>query len=136
VSVPDSAAVASTNLMINGAGLRKKALFEVPLYLPSKAASAEAALGQNGPNRVAMHFLRDVDRESLVDAWSEQPQRPDRDTTLQVRVDELNALLSDVNDGQTIEIDYLTDTGIEVRIDGQRKGTVAGEDFNRAMLRI
>jgi hypothetical protein len=36
------------------------------LYLPSKAASAEAALGQNGPNRVAMHFLREVDRESLV----------------------------------------------------------------------
>jgi hypothetical protein len=74
VSVPDSATVAGTKLMLNGAGLRKKAFFEVyvgVLYLPSKAASAEAALGQNGPNRVAMHFLRDVDRESLVDAWSE-----------------------------------------------------------------
>ncbi|MGH8652226.1 MAG: hypothetical protein ACREYE_08635, partial [Gammaproteobacteria bacterium] len=40
-------------------------------HYTSKAASAEPALGQNGPNRVAMHFLRDVDPESLVDAWSE-----------------------------------------------------------------
>jgi hypothetical protein len=38
-------------------------------------------------------------------------------------------LFSDVNEGQTIEIDYLPDTGTEVRIAGQRKGTVAGEDF-------
>jgi Chalcone isomerase-like len=54
-----------------------------------------------------MHFLRDVDRESLVDAWSEGFAANNALTeiaTLQARVDEFNALFSDVNEGQTIEI--------------------------------
>jgi hypothetical protein len=45
-------------------------------------------------------------------------------------------LFIDVNEGETIECDYLPDTSTEVRMAGQRKGMVAGEDFNRAMLRI
>ncbi|MGH8652227.1 MAG: chalcone isomerase family protein [Gammaproteobacteria bacterium] len=41
-----------------------------------------------------------------------------------------------MEEGQTIELDYLPDTGTEVRIAGQRRGTVTGVDFNHAMLRI
>jgi chalcone isomerase-like protein len=75
-----------------------------------------------------MHCLREVDRESLVNAWSEgfaaNNNAPTEIAPLQARIDEFNALFSDVNEGQTIEFDYLPDTGTE-----QRKGTVAGEDF-------
>ena len=49
--------------MLNGAGLRKRAFFQVyviGLYLPEKKAAAADAIGAAGPKRVAIHMLRDV----------------------------------------------------------------------------
>ena len=38
--------------------------------------------------------------------------------------------------GDEIRIDYLPDRGIQVRINGEWRGTVEGNDFFRALLSI
>lgn len=142
VSVPDSATVAGQKLVLNGAGLRKKAIFKVyvgALYLPSKTTNAEAALASTGPNRISMAFLRDVGADSLVDAWNEgfaNNNPPPAVASLKARIDRFNGLWSDVEEGDLVELDFTPGTGTTLKIKGQVKGSIEGDDFNRAMLRI
>ena len=63
VKIDDKTRVGTSELTLNGAGLRKRAFFQVyaiGLYVPQKASSAQALLEQPGPKRVAIHMLRDV----------------------------------------------------------------------------
>jgi hypothetical protein len=142
VNVPDAATVAGQKLVLNGAGLRKKAFFKVyvgALYLPSKTSSADAALANTGPNRISMNFMMDVGAGKLTDAWSEgfSGNNSAADVAkLKARIDRFNALWSDVEEGDVVELDFVPGTGTQVKIKGQVKGSIEGDDFNRAMLRI
>lgn len=67
----DTSAVAGQNLVLNGAGLRKKLFFRVytaGLYLPAKAQTLEAVLSQTGAVRVRLILMRNVSAKSFVDA--------------------------------------------------------------------
>ena len=66
----DTSAVAGQNLVLNGAGLRKKLFFRVytaGLYLPAKAQTAEAVLSQTGAVRVRLILMRNVSAKTFVD---------------------------------------------------------------------
>jgi len=57
VRIEDKTRVGNADLALNGAGLRKRAFFQVyaiGLYLPQKSSSAAAVLEQPGPKRVAI----------------------------------------------------------------------------------
>jgi len=142
VNVPDSATLAGQKLVLNGAGLRKKAIFKVyvgALYLPSKTNSDQAALAQTGPAKVTLKMLRDVDAGKLRDAWSEgyaANNAPGDVAKLKARIDRFNALFGDAKEGDLIEVDFVPGTGTTVSVAGQAKGTVEGDDFAKATLRI
>src|SRR4051794_10223652 len=77
VQLDDRAHVGSTDLVLNGAGLRKRLFFQVyamGLYLPSKVTSAEAALRDAGTKRVQIHMLRDVSAAEFSSALMEGVQ--------------------------------------------------------------
>src|SRR5687768_16848222 len=70
VKSDDKASVGGKELMLNGAGVRTRAVFKVyvgSLYLPAKAATASAALAA-GPRRVQLNLLRNLSADQLVDA--------------------------------------------------------------------
>jgi hypothetical protein len=142
VSVPESATVAGQTLLLNGAGLRKKAIFNVyvgALYLTTKTHSAEAALAHTGPAKVTMKLLRDLEAAQLTEAWSEgfaNNSSPGEVDALKPRIDRFNALFTDVKEGDLIEVDLLPGTGVTVSIAGKTRGTIEGDDFARAVLRI
>src|SRR5438874_1550197 len=74
VRLEDKAQVASRDLVLNGAGLRKRVVFNVyviGLYLPEKKTDAAAVLQLAGPKRAAIHMLRDVGAEQFTDALVE-----------------------------------------------------------------
>jgi hypothetical protein len=143
VEVPDRATVGGETLLLNGAGVRSRFFFDIyvgALYLPEAADDAGAVLGMAGPKRVLLHFLYDeIEREKLVEAWNDG-FRNNLGTTeraaLAERIERFNALFGSVRAGDEIALDFVPGEGTHVTFNGKRKGTVPGDDFARAWLRI
>jgi hypothetical protein len=145
VHLEDKTQVESRELVLNGAGLRKKFVFNVyvlGLYLPEKKNDAAAVLQLAGPKRAAIHMLRNVKAddftEALVDGLRENHSEADF-RKLEPRVKELADIMAEVKEakkGMAIALDW---TGSETRllVEGKQAGRpIAGEDFYRALLRI
>ena len=145
VQVPDKAQVESRDLVLNGAGLRKRLFFNVyvlGLYLPEKKSDAAAVLALPGPKRVSIHMLRDVGADTFSEALVEglKANHSEADyQALEPRVKQLEAIMAQVKEakkGMTIALDW-TAGATRVSIDAQPTGQpIAGEDFYRALLRI
>jgi hypothetical protein len=146
VKVDERIKLESSELVLNGAGLRTKAFFKVyvaGLYLAEKKTNAAEALGLPGAKRVSMRLMRDLSAKQLTEALDEGI----RDNTpaaeqdaLKERVAELTAIMSSLHsgkEGDVIALDWLPGTGTRVMLNGETKGkAIAGEDFYRALLRI
>ena len=147
VKLPDQVKVgdAGPELVLNGAGVRTRLFFRVyvgALYLQQKSAAADAVLADRGAKRVAMHLLRDLTAEQLFSALNEGLKNnhdPGELAKLEPRVKELEGIfgaVKAVKTGDVILIDYVPGSGTRVVVNGEVKGTIPGEDFNRALLRV
>jgi hypothetical protein len=146
VQVPDSVRVGTTDLVLNGAGVRTRAVFKVyvgALYLTERKSAAPEALAQKGPKRVALHILRDLSAEQLSSALTESlsANLPDAEREkLAPQVAELTRTMEavgSVKERNVVTIDYLPEVGTRVALDGAPRGKpIPGEDFHRALLRI
>jgi hypothetical protein len=132
-------------LVLNGAGLRKRAIFQVyviGLYLPAKKATAADAIGAPGTKRIAIHMLRDVDAGefagALTDGMKSNVSEADM-KALEPRVKQLVAAMSEMKvarKGMRITLDW-SPAGTQLTVDGKATGApIAGEDFYRALLKI
>ena len=143
INIAEQAQLADQPLTLNGAGVRTKFVFDIyvgALYLKQTTPDAGLAIQMAGPKRVLMHFLYDaVEKEKLTDGWSEGFENNLTEKQLQSlkpRLDHFNSLFISVKNGDEILLDYVPDKGTSVIINKNLKGTVAGEDFNRALLRV
>jgi hypothetical protein len=145
VRLDDKVQVESRELVLNGAGLRKKFVFNVyviGLYLPEKKNDAAAVLQLAGPKRAAIHMLRNVKAEdfteALLDGLRENHSEADF-RKLEPKAKELAEIMAEVKEakkGMAIALDW---TGSETRllVDGKQAGKpIAGEDFYRGLLRV
>ena len=143
VTLPDQVTVEGRTLQLNGMGLREATILRVRvyvagLYLEARSADASRAIASEGPKRLVLHFVRDVGRGSLVDAWKEgfaKSAGPGL-AALQDRVAMLNAWMVDVKPGDTLTFTQVPERGVVVEIKGEAKGTLAGADFARALWGI
>src|SRR5579884_3375051 len=74
VTLPDSVQAGGKTLVLNGVGLRTKFMVKVyvaGLYLEQKSSDPNAILVSPGPKRLVMHFVRDVSRNQMADAFKE-----------------------------------------------------------------
>lgn len=133
-------------LLLNGAGVRSKMFIKGyvgALYLAQKKSSADAVLADKGPKRVALHVLRDdVSADKMVAALNEglsdNNGRAEM-APLEARLKDFNAILGAAKSykkGNVIAFDYLPSSGTRISIDGQVKGTIPGDDFNHALLKV
>ena len=141
VRIADSA----PELVLNGAGVRTRFFFRVyvgALYLPQKSAAAPAIIQDAGARRIALHMLRELSAEQFIGALEDGLQKnhaADELAKLNPRVQQLRAIFEAVKTakpGDVIFIDYLPGTGTRITVNGAVQGMIAGEDFNRALLRI
>jgi chalcone isomerase-like protein len=133
------------NLVLNGAGLRKRLFFQVyaiGLYLPKKTGDAEEAIASPGPKRVAIHMLRNVGAAEFSEALAEGIRANHSEAeakVLEPRVQELAAIMAEVKEarkGMAISLDF-QGKEMQLLVDGKPAGRpIAGEDFYRALLRI
>ena len=137
--IEDSVTVANHTLVLNGAGVRKKFVVKVyvgALYLPSKQTSATAILGADAPRRMVMHFLFDVDKEKMAEAWAEglTANTPNASPAVKTAFKTLSSWMEDMKDGQRIVLTYLPGVGTTVEVNGKTKGTLGGKDVSDAIL--
>ena len=145
VDIPDTFAFnnSDTTLVLNGAGLREKFFLDIyisALYLPAKTPDAGAILSDTGPASVLMHILHsEISKKKMVNAWNEGLERNLSQKELAAigpQLKKFNSLFKAVREGEKIRIDYRPDTGTEVRINGEWRGAIEGNEFFRALLHI
>jgi len=146
VKLEPTAQVGGAALVLNGAGVRTRAIFKVyvaGLYVPAKANSAAALLAQKGPRRVAITMLRNVDADDFAGALTEGLQKNHSDAQLAAFKAQIAALSASVKaageakKGDVIHLEFAPDAGTRVVINGKPSGAaIPGEDFYTAVLRI
>ena len=145
IDIPDTLSLPDNGptLVLNGAGTRVKFFMDIyigALYLESQASDASAILSDTGAASVMMHFLyKEVGKDKITDGWIEGLEKNTSDTemqTLAAKLAEFNKMFRTVRKDDVIRIDYLPDSGTQVRINGEWRGMVEGNDFFRALLSV
>ncbi|MDH5513260.1 MAG: chalcone isomerase family protein [Gammaproteobacteria bacterium] len=142
VTLPDRIQAGEAQLVLNGIGLRKKAFFKVyvaGLYLPARAASETDILNRDSPRVLTMHFVRDVGRDKLVEAYREgfsANNPPERLAQLQGDIDRFLGLVTDVREGDRITFRYEPGKGSAIEVAGVHRTQIPGRDFADAYLLV
>ena len=142
----DKVSVGGAELVANGAGVRTRLVFDVyamTLYLPAKAATAEAALAAKAPRRIALQLMRDVKATDFVDALKAGMQANLTEAefaALKPQVQQFTEIVTsggEVKKGTQVTIDDVPGAGTRVSIGGKPQGKdIAGEAFYNALLKI
>ena len=143
VAVDESVTMENKQLVLNGAGIRKKFFVKVyvgALYLTGKLTTAEAVMADPGAKRIIMSFLhKEVSAAKLADAWNKgfiANHTSEELRSLRERINRFNSLFRTVYKGDEIRLDYLPEDGTRVWINNSLQGTIPGDDFHVALLKI
>lgn len=146
VKLDDTIKVAGQDLKLNGAGLRTWAVFKVyaaGLYLPEKKKTVPEIMALNGPRRIKLVLLRDVNNEELGQAFmdglnanSDKAEKA-KFVNQTLKMGEIFASISKLSKGDTITNDWIPGQGMHVLVNDKRVGEVLpGIEFYNAFMRI
>lgn len=138
VIMADTTAVGDEELVLNGMGLRKKAIIKVyvaGLYLPTKQNDAEKILSSDTPRQLAMDFKFGVSGDKMCGAWDDCLDGNVPDATDQIKADfkRLCGFMDDMGKGDKMVFTYVPGKGTESSVKGQSKGTIVGKPFADAL---
>lgn len=138
VTLDDRVTVDGQTLVLNGTGIRTKLFIKVyaaGLYLPARQSDAGRILAADAPRRTVLHFLYDVDRQKMCDAWDDAlaGNTPRASAELKREFATLCTWMDDVEKGDRMVFTYLPGSGTTVEVAGARKGVLAGKDFADAL---
>lgn len=141
VNLPDTVKVDGKELALNGAGLRKKFIFNVyvaALYLEKTSKNANEVITSDQPKRVVMVMLRDLDKKAIVDAIRDgfQKNAGDKMPALKERLDTFASSIPDIKEGDTLTITYVPGQGTTVKSKSGKESKVEGKDFADAMFSV
>ena len=141
VNIPDKANVGGQDLVLNGAGVRTRLMFKVyvgSLYVPAKVKTA-ADVYAKAPRRIQLNMLRDVTPDQMIDALNDglnQANSAADAGAVKAQMADLAGMLKSMGqlkEGNVLAFDFV-DGGTRVSLNGQAKGTIAGDAFNKALL--
>ena len=141
VTLPDTAQVGSTKLVLNGLGLRTEFMVKVyvaGLYLEQKSSDPSAIIKADAPNRIVMQFLHGASKSQMANAFKESftDNTPDAMNTMKADIDRLLGALEPLNVGDQMVFTYIPGTGTTLAINGKDKLTIAGSAFNPVLLSV
>jgi len=135
-----------SELVLNGAGLRNKLIFNIyamGLYLPQKTSTAAGILASKGARRIQLVTLRELTAEQLADALIEFLQMNLSAAELQKlapRIENLRTTMLAIGKAPEktwIRLDYLPASGTRIFVGNEQKGAdIPGDDFYSALLKI
>jgi hypothetical protein len=143
VKLADKATVGGQDLVLNGAGIRTRAIFKVyvgSLYVPAKAGDLAAVLAK-GPRRIQMNLLRNLSPDDLVNALNDGLKENNTEAEMaavKAQQDQMMSIMKafgDVKEGNVVTLDFV-DGATVIGFNGAAKGTIPGEAFNKALTKI
>jgi len=143
VKLADKVAVGGQDLVLNGAGIRTRAIFKVyvgSLYVPAKAADLAAVLAK-GPRRIQMNLLRNLSPDDLVNALNDGLKENNTEAEMAAVKAQQEQMMSimkgfgDVKEGNVVTLDFVEGATV-IGFNGAAKGTIPGEAFNKALTKI
>ena len=138
-SLSDTVTAGGQTLVLNGGGVRKKFFIKVyaaGLYLPAKQTSAERILAADVPRQMVMHFLYDVDKAKIAEAWEEglAANTPGAPASVARSFATLASWMEDMKKGERIVMTYVPGTGTAVEVRGRVKGVLPDKAVADAIL--
>lgn len=138
--------LAGRTLLLNGAGIRYKAIFRVyaaGLYLPARATSLDAIRAMTGPKRLQVAALRDIDGKELGKLFTQGMERnSSRETFSRVingtlHMAEVFARRKQLASGDQFSIDWVPGTGTQIAVNRHPETEpIAEPEFFDALLAI
>lgn len=145
VVLEDTAHVGTRNLLLNGAGVRSKYIFDeyiAALYLREKKNRAEDVLADPGEKRISLYFVNELNMQELLYVfkksfkYNHSNEQLDGMKTELRQFDDIFTVMEELNEGDLVQFDYQPDLGTTVMINGSTRGTISGAEFYRALLKI
>ncbi len=143
VKLDDKASVGGQELVLNGAGIRTRAIFRVyvgSLYVPAKTNDLAGVLAK-APRRIQLNLLRNLSPDQLVDALVDGLKENNSDAELAAvkpQTDQLVSIMKgfgEVKEGNVVTLDFV-DGATRIGFNGTPKGSIAGEPFNQALTKV
>ena len=138
--------VANTKLVLNGAGIRYKAIFKVytaGLYLTAKATTPEAVLATPGPRRMHITMLRDIDANELGKLFTRgMEQNTTRDDFMKsiagtLKLSEVFSAKKKLVAGDSFYVDWTPGQGTVIVVNGKPANEPIKEpEFYSSLLKI
>jgi hypothetical protein len=146
VRFDDTVSVGGQELKLNGAGVRTKVIFKVyaaALYLTERKTTAADVLALTGPRRLKLVLLRDVESDDFAKAFMDgldanNDQAEKTKVAGQIgKIKEFFASIPKLRKGDTVVIDYLPGSGLQIFVNDKRVGEPLPDfAFANAFLRI
>ncbi len=146
VKLEDQLDVRGSKLVLNGAGVRYKAVFKVytaGLYLGKKAATPEEVMAAPGPKRLQITMLREIDSNELGKSFTRgfQDNAPKAEMSKLIPgLIKMGKIFSDqkkLDTGDVFMIDWVPGTGTVITVKGVPQGEPFKEpEFFNALMRI
>lgn len=139
VSMPDAMTLGEKSVKLNGMGIRKKAIFKVyvaGLYLEAPSKDAAAILAADAPRLIRMHYVRDVDKGKITEAFREGFENNAKELSAKQKgpIDRMIAAVPDLKDGQTMSFAYVPGKGTTLSCDGKDLFSAEGKEFADAVF--
>lgn len=146
VKYEPTATVANTKLVLNGAGIRYKAIFKVytaGMYLTAKAGTPEAVLATPGPRRMHITMLRDIDANELGKLFTRgMEQNTTRDDFMKsiagtIKLSEVFSAKKKLVAGDSFFVDWIPGQGTVIVVNGKPANDPIKEpEFYSSLLKI
>ena len=146
VKLEDTVELRGSRLVLNGAGVRYKAVFKVyaaGLYLSKKANTPDDVLAAPGPKRMTITMLRDIDSAELGKLFSRgMEDNMDKAAFSKLipgvmRMSEVFSNHKKLLAGENFVVDWVPGTGTVLTVKGKVEGEPFKEpEFFNALMRI
>lgn len=143
ITFPEHVQVNGTELSLNGLGIRKATFLKVnvyvgALYVVRPLRDPKPLIEADSPQQLVLHFVRNVGAADLQKAFIEGFERDavEQSPAMKERIAKLNTWMTDMKTGQRLAFTREPHAGIQVSVNGVRKGTIEGDDFSRAFIAI
>src|SRR5208282_1334546 len=143
VAIADRTTVGGQELVLNGAGVRVRAIFKVyvaSLYLPQKAGDLQGVLAKS-PRRMQLNLLRTLSADQLADALNDgliEANTAADVAAVKAQAAQLLGIMKafkEVKEKDVVTLDFV-DGATRVGWNGEGKGSIAGTAFNQALMKI
>lgn len=138
--------LAEQRLQLNGSGTRRKAVFQIytaALYLGQPARSLQQVVEQDGPKRLLVQMLRDIDANELGKLFTQGIERNTQREQFArlvpgiLHISELFARQKRLKKGDSFSLDWVPATGLSIRINDQLPAPPINDpEFFAALLSI